>query len=280
MVLGMGDEVIVVIGLGEVGMPIYEIALDAGVRAYGYDADPAKRIHELSQVPRPVEFMHVAFPCRSGDEFVDAVVGYARELKAKAIVIHSTVVPGTTRDIWRRLGIPVAYSPVRGKHPNLKRHLKMWPKWVASADPGQVGLFVKHLEELGFEVKTAGKPETLELAKLWETVYRAVMIASWQEVHRIAREVGANLKAIAEFVAEVHEVLGDRPVYYPGFIGGHCLIPNTKLLAQVHPSKLFEFILESNGARWHEVRDPDVLKEVNEVKEVWRKLANTSYYGE
>jgi hypothetical protein len=34
------------------------------------------------------------------------------------------------------------------------------------------------------------------------------------------------MSGIAEFIAEVREVLGEKPVFYPDYIGSHCLIPN------------------------------------------------------
>jgi hypothetical protein len=32
------------------------------------------------------------------------------------------------------------------------------------------------------------------------------------------------------FSDEIHQILGNRPKLYPGFIGGHCVIPNLELL--------------------------------------------------
>lgn len=34
------------------------------------------------------------------------------------------------------------------------------------------------------------------------------------------------MSGIAEFIAEVHEVLGEKPVFYPDYIGGP--LPNTQ----------------------------------------------------
>ena len=31
------------------------------------------------------------------------------------------------------------------------------------------------------------------------------------------------------FSDEIHKILGNRPKMYPGFIGGHCVIPNLEL---------------------------------------------------
>jgi hypothetical protein len=46
----------------------------------------------------------------------------------------------------------------------------------------------------------------------------------------VLKRFNATLNEISEFIAEVHEVLDDRPILYPDYIGGHCLIPNTRLL--------------------------------------------------
>ena len=32
------------------------------------------------------------------------------------------------------------------------------------------------------------------------------------------------------FADEIHEYLGNRPKMFPGFIGGHCIIPNLDLI--------------------------------------------------
>ncbi|MEM1516161.1 MAG: GDP-mannose dehydrogenase [Thermofilum sp.] len=269
---------VLVVGLGEVGRAVYEILKESGkFEVFGYDIDPSRTLNKLEEVPRPVVYLHVAIPYSS--KFVEIVARYTGELQPRALIVHSSIAPGTTRALYERFGIPIAYTPVRGKHPNLKRHLLFWPKWVSALPPEFLEEAARHLSEAGFKVKLcASGPESLELAKLWETVYRAVMIASWQELHRVAREKGASLKVIAEFIGEVHEVLKDRPVYYPDFIGGHCLIPNTEILRAVHPSKLFDFVVESNEKRKLELKDPKVREEVEELKKYFLQLTKADYY--
>jgi 3-hydroxyisobutyrate dehydrogenase-like beta-hydroxyacid dehydrogenase len=269
---------IVVIGLGEVGGPIYEILKKAFPEVYGYDSNLEICIDKLESIPRNVEVVHIAYPFRKLDEFVKSVVDYADDLEAKMVIIHSTVAPGTTRLIQSRTSAQIAYSPVRGRHPNLKEHLKFWTKWVSAVDGKALEFAKDHLEHAGFRVRVAPDPESLELAKLWETVYRAAMIACWQEVHRIARMFKADIGVVAEFISEVHEVLRDRPVYYPDFIGGHCLIPNTRILHEITGSNLLEFILQSNEKRAEEMRDESIAKEVEKVKRIWLNHAPKEYY--
>ncbi|HDD63879.1 MAG TPA: GDP-mannose dehydrogenase [Thermoprotei archaeon] len=270
---------IAVIGLGEVGRPIYEIALERGFEVYGYDIDISKSVNKIDEIPENLDALHIALPCKDRENFAKIVLSYINRFKPRLVIIHSTVAPGTTRLIQENSSNTiVAYSPVRGKHPYIKQHLMFWPKWIALTDESHIDEVRKHLEQLGFKVKVASNPESLELAKIWETVYRAAMIAIWHEIHRTALKFNASITDIAEFISEVHRVLGDRPILYPDFIGGHCLIPNTILLKKYYDSTLLDFILESNHKRMHELEDERIKEEIRKVKEIWRRIMPTWYF--
>lgn len=269
---------VVIIGLGEVGKALHHVFRNSmKYDAYGYDVDPSKTISKYEELPQQADVIHIAFPY--SDRFVEIVHDYVERFRPKMIVIHSTVAPGTTRKVYQKTNITTVFSPVRGKHPNLVKHLYFWPKWLVSIPLDDAEKAAQHLSFAGFKVQVyRGVPETIELAKLWETVYRAIMIASWQEMHRIAKIYGAEIDTIAEFIGEVHGVLWDRPVYYPDYIGGHCLIPNTKILYEVHPSKLFEFVLESNKLRLEELNDKGIVEDVRKVKEIASRFVNKEYF--
>jgi len=74
----------------------------------------------------------------------------------------------------------------------------------------------------------------------------------------------------------------DRPIMFPGFIGGHCLIPNTELLLNVYDSEFLHLILKSNEKRKREIKDQNVSEEVEKVRkraealqeELMKKLKN------
>jgi len=269
---------VLVIGLGEVGRPIYELVLESGrYEVYGYDRDPARSVDGFDEIPRGVDFLHITYPYT--DEFVGVTTDYISVFKPKYVVIHSTVAPGTTRAIYEASKVPTAYSPVRGKHPRIKEHLKFWTKWVSAIPREYIDTFKEHLESVGLRVRTTEKPETLEIAKLWETVYRALMITGWQEIHRVARRYEADIVEVAKFIAEVHQVLKDRPIYYPDHIGGHCLIPNTQILNKTNPSPLWQYIIESNEKRREEKKLPQLKNDIEKMKLLWLSLIPKSYYS-
>ncbi|MEM1542285.1 MAG: GDP-mannose dehydrogenase [Ignisphaera sp.] len=272
-------ERVLVVGLGEVGSAIYHVIKGVSkFKVYGYDVDPSKSTDSFESIEKPVDYLHIAIPYTSS--FIDIVKDYVEIFKPKIVFIHSTVAIGTTRALHASAKTIVAYTPIRGKHPNLVKHILFWSKWIASIPIEEIEKCAKHLLEAGFKVRMyRGFPESLELAKLWETVYRAIMIASWQELHRVAKRFGVDIEVVAEFIGEVHEVLKDRPIYYPSYIGGHCLIPNTKMLMSHYKSKLFEFVLESNDKRLKELNDIDVLNDIEKIKTVAKKYMNLDYYG-
>jgi len=92
------------------------------------------------------------------------------------------------------------------------------------------------------------------------------MIACFQEMHRVSEHFEADFDEVVDFLEDTHRVRLDRPVMFPGTIGGHCLIPNLELLLRSYDSKLFRAILESNERRKEEIKDKTVLEEVEKVK--------------
>ena len=75
------------------------------------------------------------------------------------------------------------------------------------------------------------KPKTLELAKIiCDTSYMGWLINYAQLSNMIAIEHGVNYDEMWSFSDEIHKFLGNRPKMYPGYIGGHCVIPNLDLV--------------------------------------------------
>ena len=74
-------------------------------------------------------------------------------------------------------------------------------------------------------------PITLELAKIVvDTSYYGWLITYAQLSNMIAIQNKVNYDEMWSFADEIHKFLGNRPKMYPGFIGGHCVIPNLDLI--------------------------------------------------
>jgi hypothetical protein len=89
-------------------------------------------------------------------------------------------------------------------------------------------------------------------------------------MNRYAERVGGDYTEAIDFFDEVDFLPRQR--YFPGFIGGHCVIPNIKLLLQIAPSPALEAILDSNERRAYELESrnnsgTETLGERNEPAE-------------
>ena len=81
------------------------------------------------------------------------------------------------------------------------------------------------------KTKKMSTPLTLELAKIVvDTSYYGWLITYAQLSNMIAIKNKINYDEMWSFADEIHKFLGNRPKMYPGFIGGHCVIPNLDLI--------------------------------------------------
>jgi len=143
--------------------------------------------------------------------------------------------------------------------------MQRWSKYVGGVDSKSTESTCRHFKKAGFRVKQLKSSKESEFAKLFETTYRAWMIACFQEMHRISRTFGADFNDLVDFLEDTHLIRLDRPIMFPGFIGGHCLIPNTELLLQSYDSEFLQLLLKSNQKRKVELKDKIVQKEVDEI---------------
>jgi hypothetical protein len=85
-------------------------------------------------------------------------------------------------------------------------------------------------------------------------------------MHRISRHFGADFNEVMEMMENIHRTRLNKPLHYPDVIGGHCLIPNTKLLLKSYSSQFLRLILESNEKRRKEVKDSSVMDEIERIR--------------
>lgn len=271
----MAKETVLIIGLGEIGHTLFALYEEkkAEFAVYGLDLDEAKMRslgQTKSKVPDKVDAMQVCLPCGNPDKFAEVVANYAAQYKPKLTIINSTVPPGTTLKVAMKCGCQIVHSPARGVHiseEHMVWEMKRWPKYVGGATPDASKLAKEHFEKLGLKVKVLKSYRETELAKIFETTYRAWMIACFQEMHRISRAFGADFNETVDFLEDTHRQRFDRPVMFPGVIGGHCLIPNTELLLKSYDSEFLRLILKSNEKRKEEMKDPAVKAEADKVAE-------------
>jgi Fe-S cluster biosynthesis and repair protein YggX len=200
----------VVCGLGEIGKPIFQVISKKSLTV-GYDLN--NKLMNNNQFNHyksyNTQFLHICIPFTK--KFHSNVYSLFKKFNPEIIVIHSTISPYTTSKLQKELSIPIIYSPIRGVHKRMLSDLKRYIKWV--------------------KTKKMSNPIILELAKIIvDTSYYGWLINYAQLSNMIAVKHKVDYEEMWSFADEIHKYLGNRPKMFPGFIGGHCVIPNLDLI--------------------------------------------------
>jgi len=225
----------IVIGLGEIGKPLLQL-LSKKDLTLGYDINPKMMNIKKFQESETLEtrFLHVCIPFTIN--FEKNIIKFFKKFHPKIIVIHSTIKPNTTKIIQQQLPVPVIYSATRGVHKRMISDMKKYVKFFSLEknvpnNEWASKQFVSVMKRAKIKTKKMSNPLTLELAKIiCDTSYLGWLINYAQISNMIAKKHNVNYDEMWSFSDEVHKFLGNRPKMYPGFIGGHCVIPNLDLI--------------------------------------------------
>ena len=229
------DGIVVVAGMGEVGRPLSRI-LSSQYECVGVDVQPV-------EITKPCSVLHLCFPFQIPD-FVGTAARYVLKYQPALTIINSTIAPGTTRKVQEAVGeFGVAYSPVRGKHARMDADMLRYKKFVASTRPEVMEMALDHFSAAGFKTGIFRTPELAEVAKLLETTYLGILIGWAQEVDRIAARYGGDFKDVNAFIEEIAFLPAG---VYPGHIGGHCVMPNIRILQSQIQSDFLDAVVRSN----------------------------------
>lgn len=219
-----------VIGRGEVGHAV------ACLLAERFDVDSLDKGEGLPA--RRYQFIHVCFPW--GLQFYRQVLDYLGALadpNGCICVIHSTVPLGTTRGIQQDTQVPLVHSPVRGKHPNLLESLKRFVKFFGGVcAPQAAGPF----EDCGVACYYQANTNDTEALKLWDTTIYGLNIVLEKAIWEYCRQHGLDYNVVYR-MANITYNDGYCQMDHPEFskyvlrhqdgpIGGHCVVPNARLL--------------------------------------------------
>jgi len=253
----------VVVGIGEIGKSILKL-LSKDCIVVGFDLNPdlmdKRKIERYKNLK--TSFMHIAIPVTG--KFINDILKLYKKFQPECIVIHSTIKPGTTEILQGKLPIPVIYSATRGIHKRMIYDLKRYTKFFVISPNAPRGKwassrYVKMMKRCGIKTKKMTKPETLELAKIiCDTSYLGWLVNYAQLSNIITIEYGADYDEMWSFSDEIHKFLGNRPKMYPGYIGGHCVIPNLEFMH----NQTFHLIKTLNDS---------YLKKIKNTKSIRRK---------
>jgi hypothetical protein len=215
-----------IVGMGEVGAALDRV-LDDHYAIQAVD----ERGAQFKGFTGSPDVMHICFP--HSDKFISYVKEYQKKYKPTYTVIHSTVPVGTSRECG------AIHSPIRGVHPNLEGGIRTFVKFIGGK---QASAVADYFRRAGLKVMLFDDPETTEAMKLFDTEYYRHVIEFCQRVKRYCNEKGLNFHEVYTLANQTYNEgytqLGHpefvRPVLQPIMkeIGGHCLLPNAKLIKQ------------------------------------------------
>lgn len=265
---------VAVIGLGYIGLPTAALFANAGHRVYGFDRNPivrrslrmgeldiaeepvraavaqaltSERLHVVDRVPTAQAYvLCVPTPTREGKpdlsfvEHAAAAVAAVAEPGA-ALVLESTVPPGTTERVFERAlreagknidDFHVAHCPERVIPGRIIQELRANARVVGGRTPDDAERVRALYASFCTGEIACTSPAVAEFVKVVENTYRDVNIAFANELAIFAEELGLDVwETIA--LANKHPRV-DILAPGPG-VGGHCIPVDPHFLADANP---------------------------------------------
>lgn len=206
-----------IVGYGEVGKAIHKVlgkALIADSKGGSWRGEN-------------VDVLHICFPYSRN--FEEAVKQWS--MVARLTIVHSTVQLGFCDRLQ------VVHSPIRGVHPQLEKGIRTFVKYFGGKNSKKAARIFR---EFGIKTRSFPEAKTTEALKLWDTTQygRLIMlqkeIYAWCEKNNVDFEsvyIDANKDYNKGYIKLGRpEVVRPYLKYMPGTIGGHCVLPNAKLL--------------------------------------------------
>ena len=228
-------------GTVERTLQLHKALLALGVKSHVLTINSPDKAHTAITASKDI----TALPCVNKRWFIPSpqistVKNLIKEADVIHIMNHWTLINAWVYLVARKLGKPYVICPagaltIFGRS-TIKKHFYQWivGKSIlrnASAaivvSPHETGL----LKKSGVKTKQMSSPITLELGKIvCDTSYYGWLINFAQLSKIIAGREKVDYDEMWSFSNEIHKFLGNRPKMFPGFIGGHCVIPNLELL--------------------------------------------------
>jgi UDP-N-acetyl-D-mannosaminuronic acid dehydrogenase len=179
------------------------------------------------------EFMNPSV--RIFDKVLDELMPHLKN--STLIVLRSTVFPGTTESVERRLraaGIQadVVFCPERIAEGHALEELRTLPQLVGASSDAAFEKASRLFERLGVStVRTS--PLEAELAKLLTNTWRYMKFAIANQFFQIAHRSGVDYNNVLDAIRRDYPRAADLPG--PGFAAGPCLLKDTMQLSAYTP---------------------------------------------
>jgi UDP-N-acetyl-D-mannosaminuronic acid dehydrogenase len=268
-------DLVIVGGCGHVGLPLALSLADAGCRVGINDIDEIKLAQvrsghvpfretgaeallakllptgrlELSADPAmlqrtqtvilvigtPIdEFMNPSV--RIFDRVLDELTPHLRQ--GSLVILRSTVFPGTTETVERRLRAAnikadVAFCPERIAEGHALEEVRTLPQIIGVTSDAAFERARAIFERMGVKTIIQTAPVEAELAKLFTNTWRYMKFAIANQFFQIVNRSGLDYNRVLNAIREDYPRAADLPS--PGFAAGPCLLKDTMQLSAFTP---------------------------------------------
>ncbi len=216
---------------------LLKVALQNNTIEIGSDISVAKNVH----------YIVITINSKGGEIFqpeddtlraiTDQLCPYIRD--DQNLIIRSTVAPGTTA--WlahylQRKGLHplISYCPERIVQGNAINEIQTLPQIVSGVSPAAVAEARDLFSSVAPECIEMSVDEA-EYAKLFTNSYRYIQFAASNQFYMMATQAGLDYSKIVSSMKRGYPRLSDFPT--AGFVGGPCLIKDTKQLISIGQGK-------------------------------------------
>lgn len=249
-------KTVLTVGQGEIGAPLTRLIEQAGYKVYAKDIAPL-------EVNDSIDIMMVSIPFKDKSSFIRVVSDYVNQYNPSLVIVNSTTLPGTCKTLATIHGKTMfTHSPTMGRHrknaPEMMfEDIKAYPKFIGADTDEAYDLTQKLFLSIGLNSKRMSTTATSELAKLLETTYSGILIGWAQESDSICKLYNVDRSETLQMIEYANQRIEfKRPTdIFPGFIGGHCIMPNIALLLQEIESDYLEAVKKSNERKVNEIRE-------------------------
>jgi UDP-N-acetyl-D-mannosaminuronate dehydrogenase len=177
---------------------------------------------------KQIDVVHICIPYKNKEDFEQEVRFWDT---GELVIVHSSVPVGTCD------ALGVVHSPICGVHPHLAEGIRTFVKYFGGKNAKKAA---KIFSDLGIKTHVFKEARTTEAMKLWSTTQYGKMIMLEKEIWEWCQKNHLNFDDVYtrsnKDYNEGYMKLGMPQVvrpylkHVPGPIGGHCVLPNAKLL--------------------------------------------------
>jgi UDP-N-acetyl-D-mannosaminuronate dehydrogenase len=243
---------LLLIGFGEIGRALHA-NMTANLTAEIHAHDPNQGYYADCQ--EEYDFAHITVPVGDSgrgaieDElFCNMIYNYVKEfIYVKTWVIHSSISLGIAEKltnfltVWKE--VQMIYVPMNGTHGRLEWEIIRYPLTIGQFRPESNKEYLeRYFQSIGFRINQWVSVKEAALGKLVDVCWYGINIAFVQEIWLLCQREKLDFSNVYNQYAKPSMIQREydptgrygeeipRPIFFPGVVGGKCVIQDEKLL--------------------------------------------------